>query len=355
LCSFTVTVNDTEVPTISCPANITATVNSSGCSSVINYSVSYNDNCPGAALLQTSGLASGSSFPTGSTTNTFVVTDASGNSATCSFTVTVNTSLGVAAGMDETTYFGYSGDQTVVRNVTASGGTSPYQYSWALSRPLLCNQINSNGDEAFSGGSCLHNICPSSGSLTSNAVCTGSSSVTTKLMDDADVCVTVTDNYGCTVTDCFTVFAIDARCFAGNSNNEKVQVCHHTNSSSNPWVVICIPSEAVASHLANNPDDYIGSCYASRLNGDEQIVFSGIEVYPNPAMDKLHIKFNSEQTGDYTINVVDLAGRIVINHAGKAQQGINKKEFDLSGITKGLYMVELKSISQDLHLRIVVQ
>src|SRR5207302_1883248 len=33
--------------------------------------------------------ASGSLFPLGATTNTFVVTDAAGNTATCSFTVTV--------------------------------------------------------------------------------------------------------------------------------------------------------------------------------------------------------------------------------------------------------------------------
>jgi hypothetical protein len=42
-----------------------------------------------AALVQTEGLPSGSVFPVGTTVNTFVVTDASGNTATCSFEVTV--------------------------------------------------------------------------------------------------------------------------------------------------------------------------------------------------------------------------------------------------------------------------
>ncbi|HBC05844.1 MAG TPA: hypothetical protein DC015_17025, partial [Aequorivita sp.] len=40
--------------------------------------------------MQTAGLASGETFPIGTTTNTFVVTDASGNTATCSFDVTIN-------------------------------------------------------------------------------------------------------------------------------------------------------------------------------------------------------------------------------------------------------------------------
>ncbi|HBC05843.1 MAG TPA: hypothetical protein DC015_17020, partial [Aequorivita sp.] len=39
---------------------------------------------------QTAGLPSGSTFPIGTTTNTFIVTDSSGNTATCSFDVTVN-------------------------------------------------------------------------------------------------------------------------------------------------------------------------------------------------------------------------------------------------------------------------
>src|SRR2546430_5704642 len=48
------------------------------------------DNCPGAVTAQIAGLASGSVFPVGKTTNTFKVTDAASNNAQCSFAVTVN-------------------------------------------------------------------------------------------------------------------------------------------------------------------------------------------------------------------------------------------------------------------------
>ncbi|MCB0682324.1 MAG: HYR domain-containing protein, partial [Saprospiraceae bacterium] len=49
----------------------------------------YGDNCPGASLDQTAGLAGGSFFALGTTTNSFRVTDAVGRDASCSFTVTV--------------------------------------------------------------------------------------------------------------------------------------------------------------------------------------------------------------------------------------------------------------------------
>ncbi|MES2795993.1 MAG: HYR domain-containing protein, partial [Bacteroidota bacterium] len=50
--------------------------------------ITATDNCS-AIITQTAGLPSGSIFPIGITINTFVATDPSGNTATCSFTVTV--------------------------------------------------------------------------------------------------------------------------------------------------------------------------------------------------------------------------------------------------------------------------
>ncbi|MFN8236933.1 MAG: HYR domain-containing protein [Chitinophagales bacterium] len=71
--------------------NATNVSNDAGlCSAVVNYSNSSTDNCSGQLITQTGGLPSGSAFPKGTTTNSFTVTDASGNTATCSFTVTVN-------------------------------------------------------------------------------------------------------------------------------------------------------------------------------------------------------------------------------------------------------------------------
>ncbi|MFN8394959.1 MAG: HYR domain-containing protein [Bacteroidia bacterium] len=89
-CSFTVTISDTQVPTITCPANINLNNVTNTCGAVANFTAPVGaDNCPGATTALTAGLASGATFPIGTTTNVFRVTDASGNTATCSFTVTV--------------------------------------------------------------------------------------------------------------------------------------------------------------------------------------------------------------------------------------------------------------------------
>jgi len=90
-CDQTITVNDNEPPTISCPSNITRNNDPGTCGAVVTYTTPVGqDNCPGATTAQTAGLPSGSTFPVGTTTNTFEVTDSSGNKTSCSFTVTVN-------------------------------------------------------------------------------------------------------------------------------------------------------------------------------------------------------------------------------------------------------------------------
>jgi hypothetical protein len=88
-CDQTITVEDHELPTISCPTNI---ILEPTCPSgaIATYTAPVGqDNCPGATTTRTAGGASGSVFPIGTTTVTHQVIDASGNTASCSFTVTV--------------------------------------------------------------------------------------------------------------------------------------------------------------------------------------------------------------------------------------------------------------------------
>jgi hypothetical protein len=91
-CTFTVTVNDTQAPTISCPANVAQANDKGQCQAVVNYpNATATDNCPGVGTPKCSP-ASGSIFPKGVTTVTCTVSDANGNPNSCNFTVTVNDS-----------------------------------------------------------------------------------------------------------------------------------------------------------------------------------------------------------------------------------------------------------------------
>ncbi|MBT3878408.1 MAG: HYR domain-containing protein [Candidatus Scalindua sp.] len=90
-CSFTVTVNDAEDPMISCPDNIDKFNDKGVCGAKVNYTAPVGtDNCPGVTTAPAlTNLGSGVVFPVGTTTESFTVTDAAGNTKTCSFEVTV--------------------------------------------------------------------------------------------------------------------------------------------------------------------------------------------------------------------------------------------------------------------------
>jgi hypothetical protein len=87
----TVNVVDTTVPTINCPSNIVVylPLNSTATSMPVTLpAVTATDSCDSSASVTVSHT-SGAIFPVGSTTVTATATDDSGNSSSCSFTVTV--------------------------------------------------------------------------------------------------------------------------------------------------------------------------------------------------------------------------------------------------------------------------
>jgi hypothetical protein len=88
--TFTVTVRDTVKPVLVAPANVT-TSTSSMCGTVVNFTEPVGtDNGSCATTVRITGYAPGETFPIGTTTQTYVVTDGGGNADTCVFTVTVN-------------------------------------------------------------------------------------------------------------------------------------------------------------------------------------------------------------------------------------------------------------------------
>jgi len=88
-CTFDITVEDNEAPSIVCPADIVINTNPGTCTAQATWDDPVtDDNCPGNLTLD-SDYISGNTFDLGTTTVTYTVTDAAGNSTTCDFTVTV--------------------------------------------------------------------------------------------------------------------------------------------------------------------------------------------------------------------------------------------------------------------------
>ncbi|MDG2245790.1 MAG: HYR domain-containing protein, partial [Flavobacteriales bacterium] len=89
-CTFDLNVNDTELPTIACPSTQTRLVNGS-CNYILEdfaSAASVNDNCSVQSVTQS--IPAGTNLSTGTYAITLEVTDASGNTADCTFELNVN-------------------------------------------------------------------------------------------------------------------------------------------------------------------------------------------------------------------------------------------------------------------------
>ena len=121
---------DCQPPAITCPPAMTVSAQPASCGSTLSYAApTLSDNLPGTTLIQTEGLPDGSFFPIGTTTNTFVATDAAGNTASCSFSVTVNDIPPVAGCQPATLYLDAAGSASLtvadINNASADNCAAP--------------------------------------------------------------------------------------------------------------------------------------------------------------------------------------------------------------------------------------
>ena len=219
-------------------------------------------------------------------------------------------------------YFGYPSEQTATVKAYASGGVAPYTVSITMNRPLYCNVTNNSGDELWVGvgGTSVNNVCPASGPGVTAPVSTGTVassggfySVNVTLMQDATITATVTDALGCTSTCTSSIHAIDVRCFAGNSGNAKVKVCHNGNT-------LCVSQSAVSAHL--NHGDYLGDCIpecpalvsGGETDGEDKLLptgMFGVKVFNNPTRNQFSLVVAGGNNEKIFVTVYNVLGRIV--------------------------------------------
>ncbi len=95
-CSYTVTVTDTQDPTITCVGDQTKNADAGVCTYTVTGTefdpTAFDDNCSVASVtndFNSSSTLAGEEFPVGVTTVIWTIEDVNGNTNTCSYTVTV--------------------------------------------------------------------------------------------------------------------------------------------------------------------------------------------------------------------------------------------------------------------------
>jgi hypothetical protein len=93
---------------------------------------------------------------------------------------------------------------------------------------------------------------------------------------------------------------------------------------------------------------------AARISSTDGL-FSETELYPNPATDRVFVQFTAERSADYTLTLSDMAGRNLLVEQATSQQGVNLREFSVSGLTSGAYLVSIQAENSRQVMRLIIE
>ncbi|WP_276132624.1 choice-of-anchor L domain-containing protein [Polluticoccus soli] len=328
-----ITVQDVTKPSITCPANKTVSCKTSVAD---NGSATGSDNCSPVAITSSdvstqNGNPANSGYYNYTITRTWKATDVSGNFTTCDQVITVHALNNAAVAVSpvntinanhqiHTIYLGY-GPQSVSLSSTVQDGVGPRSYSWT----------------------------PITGSVTPASATTSVSPLVSTTYT-----VTITDGTGCSITQSMPVQVIDVRC--GN----KVKICHYPPGNPANTQQQCLPTSAIAAHLAHGC--VLGDCPSNKSSGTgdgeegdnhgvEALAVTEVKVYPNPNTGAFTVELPAGLEKSEVV-ITDMAGKVIQKQT--ALEG-NKLQFDLGPVARGMYMLHLTNGSQNFRTRISVQ
>ncbi|MCU0434583.1 MAG: HYR domain-containing protein [Bacteroidia bacterium] len=357
-CTQVVTVTDNELPTITCPAAVSVSADNGSCAATgVNLgSATTGDNCGVASVTNNAP----SSFPVGSTTVTWTVTDVNGNSATCIQVVTVTdnqlptvtcpANITIPACVSTASWSVTSADNCGVASVVsvpASGSTFNYGVTpvtvtatdvngnvstctftvtraanlvttiapLAVSPVATCaygaNNANivigyGNGPQTVTlngsatGGTPAYTYSwyPASNLSNASAANPVFTPNLTSGCSNYTYTLTVTDANGCIATQTVTVKVVNVvAAYNNNGSVKKVRVCHITSSATNTEVDIEISPNGVPAHLAHG--DCIGDC---EDDCDPNARFAHVEHNDHYQGGSVEV-FPNPNTGDFAVNI----------------------------------------------------
>jgi len=365
-CSFTVTVNDNESPTISAPTNVTVNVDAGLCyaTNVSLGTATTGDNCTSEIIV---GNNAPSQFTKGITKVVWTATDASGNTSTTEQTVTVNDNenpIITSCPVTQVFCVNQSGNYTIPA-LTATDNCSVVTYNYTISGATTGSGNTNNASGAFSVGVSTINWTASDGSgntaicqttvtinanptvtipdayalssgtlantvyigyspassITMTASASGgtpgysyswssssiTSSATVSPTVNTNYTVTVIDSKGCQATAIKQIKVMD---ITNGKKLDKVSVCH------NGSMTLSVSQAETAIHLSHG--DMLGTCGAASIitksSVEKETPGNGklaLAAMPNPSVKGFMLNVTGDATSQLMLRVMDISGRII--------------------------------------------
>jgi hypothetical protein len=406
----TVTVTDNENPTITAPANITANNTTGACGTTVSLgSPTTADNCGVASVTNNHSSAT---YPVGTTSVIWTVTDIHGHTATATQTVTVidneaphaicqNYTLNLSGGTGSVSATNINngsydncgiasmsvypnsfncsnaGSNTVTLTVTdVHGNTSTCTATVIVRYQPTCSIAVTKSDTTYTGG-IVHNIYFGYGAqaATFTGTATGGSGFTyswspSTYLSSASVAnptftptaaghytytLTATNSNGCSTTCTVSMCVVDA---IDHAHSNKVILCHIPPGNPGNPQQLSISINAVGAHLSGHTGDHLGACYSgcgigAKDNTIAEVINANVRIYPNPTAGSFNVVIPATES-EAIVQVTDMTGRILATRIITDNHG-DAIEFNLTNLATGIYFVKVKAGEQSFVEKLIVR
>lgn len=397
---------DRTNPVITAPADVTKNVDAGSCSAtMVGLGIpSTDDNFKVASVTNNSPA----SYSFGTTIIIWTATDAAGNSATATQTVTVTDNQKPELTVPPTQIFCYSGNSYSIPSLSAKDNCGVASVSYTITGATQRSGSGLDASGSFGVGEStitwtvtdIHNnqskgsstvtinppfsasiadvyavsqatdnkntlyIGYGPSSLTISATpaggtapytykwTTGQTTTSISVTAVGTYTVTITDTKGCTASASITINVVDVSC--GN-NKDKVMICHN-------GATICVASNAVQEHLSHG--DQLGTCATTRIGsittaaGIQESTLSSapnMSIYPNPSAGQFILQLYSDRVQKVEVMIIDMNGRVVAQKSVNMNEGFQTLNFNITNHSKGVYLVKVVSTEGTKTQKIVVQ
>lgn len=103
----------------------------------------------------------------------------------------------------------------------------------------------------------------------------------------------------------------------------------------------------------------VSYAYKQIANHEAVAAITGLDasanVYPNPASNFIYIRYNNATNQKVHTSLIDMLGREVAVISDQATQGITNVSYNVSSLSKGLYLVRLQSANETVTRKIEIQ
>ena len=316
---------------ITCPAPITISLPNSNSGAVVNYgppSASTDCPCPGLTFAMTSGLASGSNFPAGTTSVCFSATDICGQSNTCCFSISVEETAEVAC------------------DVKVNG---------CIKYELLSVTKDQNGNRTYRiqvTNNCSAKMIYTAMGLPSGIVATEPANLSTYAAPSGNTYLIRNPSFA-------PMYSIRFSGISDKINNGESDIFKYTLPAQAQVSFIHVvarlePNTYVEAYLDtyNCPVGLTPSGNRPLESRDEALVedrmVAPLLFYPNPASQIVRVETGG-QTGEFIL--LDATGRMVLRQL----TDVPNLEFSVAGLPQGLYQAIFSGENTVLYGALVVQ